>query len=127
MAMSRLIFDPNISDTSLIIKGTWVTVDLVQRLHFAGNSSEDILIHIPEITEDDIKECLQYKTPEPVTVQYCPCGHVSTSRNPGHIIKNQERIDNGYLDALTLHTSECPECIAWNRRDQELSYLYYDE
>lgn len=57
------------------------------------------------------------KTIQSVTVQYCPCGHVDVSSDPNHIKKSKERSRNGYIDAIILYSSECPECEEYRRYD----------
>ena len=56
----ELIFDPNVSATSPVVKGTWVTVSEVVSLIVAGWTWSDILRTHPEITEDDLRACLAY-------------------------------------------------------------------
>lgn len=56
----RLTFDPEVSDTSPIIKGTWVTAGQVVALIVDGWSWADILRAHPELSEDDIRACLSY-------------------------------------------------------------------
>jgi uncharacterized protein (DUF433 family) len=56
----RLVFDFNVSETSPVIKGTWVTVSHVVSLIVDGWTWGDILRTHPELTEDDIRICLSY-------------------------------------------------------------------
>jgi uncharacterized protein (DUF433 family) len=56
----RLVFDFNVSETSPIVKGTWVTVGHVVSLIVDGWTWGDILRTHPELTEDDIRICLAY-------------------------------------------------------------------
>jgi uncharacterized protein (DUF433 family) len=56
----RLIFDDNVSDSSPVVKGTWVTVSHVVSLVVDGWTWSDILRTHPELTEDDIRACLAY-------------------------------------------------------------------
>ncbi len=56
----RLVFDFNVSETSPVVKGTWVTVGHVVSLIVDGWTWGDILRTHPELTEDDIRICLAY-------------------------------------------------------------------
>ena len=56
----RLVFDANVSDSSPVVKGTWVTVSHVVTLIVDGWSWSDILRTHPELTEADIRVCLAY-------------------------------------------------------------------
>ena len=56
----RLVFDHNVSDTSPVIRGTWVTVGHVVSRVVDGWSWSDVLRTHPELTEDDIRTCLAY-------------------------------------------------------------------
>lgn len=56
----RLVFDDNVSTTSPVVKGTWVTVGHVVSLIVDGWTWSDILRSHPELTEDDIRTCLAY-------------------------------------------------------------------
>ena len=56
----RLVFDFNVSETSPVVKGTWVTVGHVVTLIVDGWNWSDILRTHPELTEDDIRICLSY-------------------------------------------------------------------
>jgi len=56
----RLTFDPNTSEESPIVKGTWITVDHVISLIVDNWSWADILRSHPELVEDDIRACLSY-------------------------------------------------------------------
>jgi uncharacterized protein (DUF433 family) len=57
---TRLIIDPEVSDTSPIVRGTWVTVAHMVNMIVDGWSWADILRNHPELTEDDIRACLAY-------------------------------------------------------------------
>lgn len=56
----RLFFDPTVSESSPCVKGTWVTAAHVVSLVMDGWTWEDILRTHPELSEDDIRECLAY-------------------------------------------------------------------
>ena len=56
----RLVLDENVSKTSPVVKGTWVTVSHVVSLIVDGWSWSDVLRTHPELTEDDIRMCLAY-------------------------------------------------------------------
>lgn len=56
----RLVFDFNISESSPVVKGTWVTVNHVVSLIVDGWSWPDVLRTHPELTEDDVRTCLAY-------------------------------------------------------------------
>jgi len=56
----RLVFDFNVSETSPVVKGTWVTVGHVVSLIVDGWSWSDVLRAHPELTEDDVRTCLAY-------------------------------------------------------------------
>lgn len=56
----RLAFDPNVSDSSPVVKGTWVTAGHVVSLIVDGWTWADVLRAHPELCEDDIRTCLAY-------------------------------------------------------------------
>jgi uncharacterized protein (DUF433 family) len=56
----RLEFDANVSETSPVVKGTWVTVGHVVSMIVDGYTWTDILRTHPELTEDDVRTCLAY-------------------------------------------------------------------
>jgi uncharacterized protein (DUF433 family) len=56
----RLTFDLNVSKSSPVVKGTWVTAGHVVSLIVDGWSWSDILRTHPELTEDDVRACLAY-------------------------------------------------------------------
>jgi uncharacterized protein (DUF433 family) len=56
----RLVFDFNVSETSPVVKGTWVTVGHVVSLIVDGWTWADVLRTHPELTEDDVRTCLAY-------------------------------------------------------------------
>lgn len=60
----RLVFDSDVSDTSPVIKGTWITVSHVIALIVDGDTWADILRSHPELSEADIRTCLAYTMAE---------------------------------------------------------------
>lgn len=60
----RLVLDPDVSDRSPVVKGTWITVGHVVTLVVDGWSWADILRAHPELSEDDIRACLTYSVEE---------------------------------------------------------------
>jgi uncharacterized protein (DUF433 family) len=60
----RLFMDPNVSEHSPVIKGTWITVGQVVSLIVDGWAWEDLLRAHPELTEEDIRTCLSYAVAE---------------------------------------------------------------
>ncbi|HWE40114.1 MAG TPA: DUF433 domain-containing protein [Isosphaeraceae bacterium] len=62
----RLAFDPEVSDTSPVVRGTWVSVAHVVSLIVDGWSWADILRDHPELTDDDIRACLAYTVEDEV-------------------------------------------------------------
>lgn len=58
---NRLVFDPEISESSPIVKGTWITVSHVVSLVVDGWTWADIIRVHPELTEDDIRACLAHQ------------------------------------------------------------------
>lgn len=60
----RLVFDHNISDTSPVVQGTWVTVNHIVSLVVDGWAWADILRSHPELTKADIRACLAYTIEE---------------------------------------------------------------
>jgi uncharacterized protein (DUF433 family) len=75
----RLIFDPAVSETSPVVKGTWVTAAHIISLVVDGFSWAEILRTHPELVEDDIRACLKYtieedSKPEPTPPQSEPVG-----------------------------------------------------
>lgn len=66
----RLIFDPNVSETSPVVRGTWVTVSHVVSLVVDGWTWSEILRTHPEITEDDVRTCLAYSVEQDTCGEY---------------------------------------------------------
>lgn len=60
----RLTLDTNVSATSPVVRGTWVTVNHVVTLVVDGWSWSDILRDHPELAEADIRACLTYAVEE---------------------------------------------------------------
>jgi len=58
--MMNLVFDPDVSDTSPVVRDTWVTAAHVVSLVVDGWTWSDILRTHPEITENDLRACLAY-------------------------------------------------------------------
>jgi uncharacterized protein (DUF433 family) len=56
----RLTFDPTVSDSSPVVRGTWITVGQVVTRIVDGWSWSDILRAHPELWEDDIRACLSF-------------------------------------------------------------------
>jgi uncharacterized protein (DUF433 family) len=56
----RLVFENDVSESSPVVKGTWITVDQVVSLVIDGWIWSDILRTHPELTEEDIRCCLAY-------------------------------------------------------------------
>lgn len=56
----RLVFDPNVSDDSPVVRGTWVTAAHVAALIVDGWTWSDILRSHPELVADDLRACLAY-------------------------------------------------------------------
>ena len=59
-ATSRLELNPNVSETSPCIRGTWVTGRMIVCGITEGFTWSDVLRMHPEITEDDIRAALAY-------------------------------------------------------------------
>jgi len=57
---SRLCLDPSVSETSPVIRGTWITVSQVVSRVIDGWTWEQILKYYPELTERDVRACLAY-------------------------------------------------------------------
>ncbi len=57
---ARLAFDPDISLTSPVVRGTWVTASHVCSLVVDGWTWADLLRSHPELNEEDIRACLAY-------------------------------------------------------------------
>jgi len=57
---SRLVFDLSVSETSPVVRGTWVTANHIMSLVFDGWTWSDILRTYLGLTEDDIRACLEY-------------------------------------------------------------------
>jgi uncharacterized protein (DUF433 family) len=66
----RLVFDSNVSDSSPVVKGTWITVSHVVSLIVDGWSWSDVLRAHPELTEDDIRTCLAYTVDQDSSGEY---------------------------------------------------------
>ena len=60
----RLIYDFAISETSPVVKGTWVTAGHVVSLIVDGWTWCDILRAHPDLTEDDLRACLAFTIEE---------------------------------------------------------------
>lgn len=56
----RLVVDPSVSQTSPVVRGTWVTARQVVTLIVDGWSWADVLRAHPELTEADVRACLSY-------------------------------------------------------------------
>lgn len=57
---TRLMFDPDVSDLSPVVRGTWITASHLVTLIVDGWSWADILRAHPELTEEDIRACVCY-------------------------------------------------------------------
>jgi uncharacterized protein (DUF433 family) len=60
----RLVMDPNVSEHSPVIKGTWITVGQIVSLIVDGWTWPDLLRAHPELTEEDVHTCLAYAVAE---------------------------------------------------------------
>ena len=60
----RLVLDPEVSEHSPVVKGTWVTASHVVSLIIDGWAWSDILRSHPELTEDDIRSCVSFAMEE---------------------------------------------------------------
>ena len=58
----RLVYDFNISETSPVVRGTWVTVAHVVTLVVDGWTWAEILRDHPELSEEDVRICLSFAT-----------------------------------------------------------------
>ncbi len=58
--LTRIVVNPNICHGKPCIKGTRVPVHIILDLLAAGETEENILKAYPQITKEDISECLQY-------------------------------------------------------------------
>ena len=56
-----LEFDGNVSDSSPVVRGTWITVDQIVSLVVDGETWSDILRDHPELSEEDIRAALSFK------------------------------------------------------------------
>ncbi|MDX2036149.1 MAG: DUF433 domain-containing protein [Isosphaeraceae bacterium] len=56
----RLVYDYKISESSPVVKGTWVTVSHLVSLIVDGWTWADILRAHPELTEEDIRTCVAF-------------------------------------------------------------------
>lgn len=63
----HLAIDINVSETSPVVKNTWITVAHVVSLIVDGWTWTDILRAHPELTTDDIRACLAYTVAEELT------------------------------------------------------------
>ncbi len=61
---SRLVFDVSVSETSPVVRGTWITVGQVISRIIDGWRWADLLRAYPELCEDDIRACLAFATEE---------------------------------------------------------------
>ncbi len=57
---SRLVMDLEVSDSSPVIRGTWITVEQVISRIVEGWTWDDLLRDHPELTTDDIRACLAF-------------------------------------------------------------------
>ncbi|MFO0956972.1 MAG: DUF433 domain-containing protein [Isosphaeraceae bacterium] len=60
----RLVIDANISETSPVVVGTYITTRHVASLVIDGWSWAEILRAHPELVDDDIRACLAYAIEE---------------------------------------------------------------
>jgi uncharacterized protein (DUF433 family) len=61
---TRLVFNFEVSNTSPVVKGTWLTVNHILSLIIDGWSWNDIMLSHPELVEDDIRACIEYTMEE---------------------------------------------------------------
>jgi len=61
---ARLAFEPDISETSPVVCGTWITASHVASLVIDGWTWAELLRSHPELNEEDIRACLAYVTEE---------------------------------------------------------------
>ena len=54
------MMNANVSETSPVVKGTWITVSHVVSLIVDGYTWADILRSHPELSEDDVRVCVAY-------------------------------------------------------------------
>ena len=66
----RLVFDLDVSDSSPVVKGTWVTVRHIVSMIVDGWLWSDILRTHPELVEDDIRTCLAYTVEQDNSGEY---------------------------------------------------------
>lgn len=59
---SRLLIDPSVSESSPVVRGTWITVGQVVSRIIDGWTWADLLRTHPELCEDDIRACLAFAT-----------------------------------------------------------------
>lgn len=60
----RLVFDPTVSDSSPVVRGTWITAEHVASLVVEGWTWAEILRIHPELNEDDVRACLAFAVEE---------------------------------------------------------------
>ena len=58
--IERIVSDPNICSGKPCIKGTRIPVHIILDLLAAGENFDGIMKAYPNITEDDIRGCLNY-------------------------------------------------------------------
>ena len=58
--LSRIVVSPDVCHGKARIKGTRVPVYIILDLLAVGEAEENILIAYPQITKEDIHECLLY-------------------------------------------------------------------
>ena len=58
----RITIDPRIHVGKPIVRGTRLSVEFITGLLAQGWSEKEILRNYPDLDQDDIKACLQYKT-----------------------------------------------------------------
>lgn len=67
----HLCWDSNVSDTSPVVKGTWVTVHHIVQMIVEGWTWSDVLRTHPELTEDDLRAALAFT----VAADHADCPH----------------------------------------------------
>lgn len=56
----RLRWDNDVSLSSPVVNGTWITVAAIKAMVAHGRSHDDIIRHNPELEPDDIRAALEY-------------------------------------------------------------------
>lgn len=123
---NRLEFDDDVSDTSPVVKGTWITASDIVTMIVDGWSWQEILTNHPELCEDDIRACLTY------AIEHEDCPDFLETHNRGsrqenlqHSRHREEGPSRETLGTVRRHVAQCtyPSCTCPSPCDEQEEFL----